>query len=198
MIGNINGHVLIVMAPMGSGKGTLINKALATFPDVYETVSCTTRKPRPGEIDGKDYHFLTVEDFELKKTKGEFLEWAVFGSNQYGTLKSEIIPRLENGQMVITEIEIQGVEQLHALIPKEHITTVFIDAGGWETLKARALARAPMSDEELTSRYERYLVEVASKDVADIIIDNTANDFTPAMKSFCKLVESLKNRVYAK
>lgn len=198
MIGNINGHVLIVMAPMGSGKGTLISEALASFPDVYETVSCTTRTPRPGEIDGKDYHFLSVEDFEFKKTKGEFLEWAVFGANQYGTLKSEIIPRLENGQMIITEIEIQGVEQLHALIPKEHITTVFIDAGGWETLKARALARAPMSEEELASRYERYLVEVASKDIADIIIDNTANDFTPAKKVFCELVTSLKNRIYSK
>ena len=198
MIGNVNGPVLIVMAPMGSGKGTLISEALAIFPDVYETISCTTRKPRPNEINGKDYHFLSVEDFESKKSSGEFLEWAVFGTNQYGTLKSEIIPRLENGQMVITEIEIQGVEQLHALIPKEHITTVFIDAGGWETLKARALARAPMSEEELASRYERYLVEVASKDIADIIIDNTANDFAPAKKVFCELVATLKNRIYAK
>ena len=81
---------------------------------------------------------------------------------------------------------------------KEHITTVFIDAGGWETLKVRALARAPMSEVELASRYERYLVEVASKDIADIIIDNTANDFALAKKVFCDLVLSLKNRVYAK
>ena len=196
MIDNIKGHVLIVMAPMGSGKGTLIREAQTTFPDLYETVSCTTRAMRPGEIDGKHYHFLTVEEFEQKKEAGEFLEWAVFGANQYGTLKSEIIPRLEDGQIVITEIEVQGVEQLHKLIPSEHITTVFIEAGGWEVLKARALDRAPMSEEELASRYERYLIEVASKDIADVIIDNTENDFTPAKKDFCKLIEDLKTRVY--
>ena len=92
----------------------------------------------------------------------------------------------------------QGVEQLHQLIPSEHITTVFIEAGGWDGLKARAMARAPMSEEELSARYERYLVEVATKDIADIIIDNSTNDPTPAMQEFCRLIETLKNRVYTK
>lgn len=196
MLDNIKGHVLIVMAPMGSGKGTLIGEALAVFPDLYETVSCTTRDARPGEVDGKDYHFVSEEEFDLKIKNDEFLEWATFGKNRYGTLKSEIVSRLEAGQIVIAEIDVQGVEQLHKLIPKEHITTVFIDAGGWEVLKARALGRAPMSDEELSARYDRYLVEVASKDIADIIIDNSANDFTPAKNEFCSLIESLKSRVY--
>lgn len=197
MIGNIKGHVLVVMAPMGSGKGTLIKEALATIPDLYVTVSCTTRAMRPGEIEGKDYYFLTPAEFEQKVAAGDFLEWAVFGANKYGTLKSEIVQRLENGQIVIAEIDVQGVEQLHQLILAEHITTVFIDAGGWEVLKARALGRAPMSEDELNSRYERYLVEVASKDIADIIIDNSTNDFTPAKEEFCRLIESLKNRVYS-
>lgn len=196
MLDNIKGHVLIVMAPMGSGKGTLIREALTVFPDLYETVSCTTREPRPGEINGKDYYFINEEEFTKKVEGGEFLEWAIFGKNRYGTLKSEIIARLEEGKIVIAEIDVQGVEQLHRLIPKEHITTVFIDAGGWEVLRARALLRAPMSEEELSARYERYLVEVASKDIADIIIDNSANDFTPAKNEFCRLIESLKNRVY--
>jgi guanylate kinase len=196
MLDNIKGHVLIVMAPMGSGKGTLIREAQSTFPDLYETVSCTTRAMRPGEINGKHYYFLTVEEFEQKKVDGDFLEWAVFGVNQYGTLKSEILPRLLEGQIVITEIEVQGAEQLHKLIPNEHITTVFIDAGGWETLRARALDRAPMSEKDLADRHERYLVEVAYKDTVDVVIDNTTNDFTSAKKEFCKLIESLKKRVY--
>ena len=196
MIKNIKGHVLIVMAPTGSGKGTLIKQALATFPDLYVTISCTTRKKRPNEVEGREYHFLTVEEFEQKKVAGEFLEWASFGVNQYGTLKSEILPRLEEGKIVIAEIEVQGVEQLHSLIPSEHITTVYIEAGGWETLKARALKRAPMSEEELQHRYERYLIEVESKDIADIIIDNTSDDFTSAKEDFCQIISALKNRVY--
>jgi guanylate kinase len=139
MLNNIKGHVLIVMAPMGSGKGTLIREALSIFPDLYETVSCTTREPRPGEVNGKDYYFINEEEFTKKIKGGEFLEWATFGKNRYGTLKSEIITRLEEGKIIIAEIDVQGVGQLHKLIPKEHITTVFIDAGGWEVLKARAL-----------------------------------------------------------
>lgn len=198
MLDNINGHLLIVMAPMGSGKGTLIKEALATFPDLYETVSCTTRAMRPGEVEGKDYYFLTTEEFNKKVEAGEFLEHATFGLNQYGTLKSEIISRLEEGQMIISEIEVQGIEQLKALIPAEHMTTVYIEAGGWETLKERALARAPMSEEDLQARYERYLVEVQTKDVANVIIDNTQNDFSPAKKEFCRLVEKLKERTYTK
>ena len=196
MLDNIKGHVLIVMAPMGSGKGTLIKEALTMFPDLYETISCTTREPRPGERNGKDYHFISGEEFTKRIENDEFLEWATFGKNRYGTLKSEIISRLEEGKIVIAEIDVQGVEQLHKLIPREHITTVFIDAGGWEVLKVRALLRAPMSEEELSARYERYLIEVASKDIADIIIDNSANDFTPAKNDFCRLIESLKSRVY--
>ncbi len=192
MLNNINGHVLIVMAPMGSGKGTLIKEALATFPDLYETVSCTTRAMRPGEVDGKDYYFLTTEEFDQKIEAGEFLEWAVFSGNKYGTLKSEIVSRLENGQMVISEIDVQGVEQLRELLPAENITTVFIEAGGWETLKGRALSRAPMSEEELQARYERYLIEVQSKEVADVIIDNSTDDFTPAKEEFCRLIKKMK------
>lgn len=196
MLANINGHVVVVMAPTGSGKGTLIKEALKVFPELYQTISCTTRAMRPGEVDGREYHFLSSAQFEQRKEGGDFLEWAYFGQNQYGTLKSEILPRLEDGKMVITEIEVQGVEQLKSLIPGEHITTVYIEAGGWEVLKSRAIKRAPISEEELEHRYERYLVEVTSKDLADRIINNEADDFTAAKEDFCKLIEEIKTRVY--
>jgi guanylate kinase len=191
MIEDIKGRVLIVMAPTGSGKGTLIKEALKVFPDLHETVSCTTRNIRVGEIDGKDYNFLSPEEFDAKIKDEEFLEWAYFGTHQYGTLKSEIVPRLMAGEIVITEIDIQGVEQLRSLIPSEHMTIVYIDAGSWEILKERALARAPISAEELQHRYERYLVESASKETADVIIDNKGTDFTEAKKDFCRLIEGL-------
>lgn len=198
MFKNIKGHLIIVMAPTGSGKGTLIKDALVHFPALETTISCTTRPIRPGETEGKEYHFLSPDEFEQRKAAGDFIEWAVFGKCQYGTLKSEILPRLEEGKMVITEIELQGVEQLHALIPEEHMTTVFIDAGGWDNLKKRALERAPMTEEELSHRYERYLVEIVAKDKADVVIDNTQNDFTPAKLAFHQLIKDLQNRVYIK
>ena len=172
------------MGPTGSGKGTLTRYAKEAYPELYLTVSCTTRAPRPGEQDGREYHFLTEEAFTTGVQNGDFLEWATFGKNKYGTLKSEILPRLNECQVVLTEIEIQGVEQLLTLIPREHITIVYIEAGGWDVLKSRALARAPMTEDELESRYERFLVEEQAKGIADVIIDNSVSDFTVANETF--------------
>jgi len=188
----ISGHVVIVMAPMGSGKGTLIKHIQTLYPDIYTTVSCTTRDKRPGEIYGREYYFITSDEFDKKIDAGEFLEWAHFGLNRYGTLKSEIIPRLQQGQVVITEVELQGVEQLLAILPRNHITVAFIDAGGWETMKQRAQMRAPMSEEELQKRYERYLIEIKAKDKADIIINNSGSVDTAK-----KEMEALFEKIYS-
>ncbi len=189
------GHVIIVMAPMGSGKGTLIRAGLEHFPQIHETVSCTTRAMRPGEVNGKEYHFISSAEFDEKVTNGDFLEWAHFGLNRYGTLKAEIIPFLERGEVVLAEIELQGVEQLHTLLPLENITTVFIEAGGWEKLRARAVARATISEEELAKRYERYLVEIESKDMADIIIDNSGEGAEKAQLQFVQILQNIFNKI---
>lgn len=196
MIENIKGHVIVVMAPTGSGKGTLIREALKVFTELRQTISCTTRGIRPGEEDGVDYHFVTQAQFDSKKEAGEFIESAYFGAQQYGTLKSEILPQLEAGKVVITEIELQGVEQLKALIPAEHITVVYIEAGGWEVLKNRVIKRAPISEEELAHRHERYLVEVSSKSIANVVIHNTGEDFTTAKHDFCDLVKKIMSLTY--
>lgn len=185
------GHVVIVMAPMGSGKGTVIQYARERFPELRTTVSCTTRASRPGEVDGQDYHFLTREAFLAKIDAGEFLEWAEFGGNLYGTLQSEILPPITRGEIVIAEIEVQGVEQLRTLLPAAVMTTIYIEAGGWDELRRRALARAEMSQAELKRRHERYLVELQTKAWADLIIDNTGDDFTPACERFAEFIESL-------
>jgi guanylate kinase len=146
---------------------------------------------RPGEVEGKEYYFLSRDGFKEKIKAEEFLEWAEFGGNLYGTLKSEILPPITRGEIVIAEIEIQGVEQLRTILPTEVMTTVYIESGGWDELRRRALARASMSNEELEQRYERYLVEVQTKDWADVVIDNTGDDFTPACKRFAEFIESL-------
>jgi guanylate kinase len=187
-LSDIRGHIIVVMAPMGSGKGTLIRRALTDHADIYETVSCTSRAIRPGEVDGKHYHFVTVEEFSKKIENGDFLEWAEFAGNKYGTLKSEIIPKLADRQVVIVEIELQGVEQLLKLLPRDHMTITYVEAGGWEVLKKRAEERAPMSDEEMAGRHERYLIEKQSKPLADVIIDNS-EDIEIGHAGFEKVIE---------
>lgn len=189
MLSNIKGHVVVVMAPMGSGKGTIIKYALEQYPKMYRTVSCTSRAMRPGEVEGDHYHFVTPEEFENKIEAGDFLEWAVFAGNKYGTPKSEILPRLTESNVVIVEIELQGVEQLLQLLPREHMTIVYIEAGGWEVLRARAEARAPMSDVELEARHKRFLIEQQAKPIADVIINNSA-DIEMAYAEFTQVIEA--------
>lgn len=198
MTKDLNGHVIVVMAPTGSGKGTLMNYALEVIPDIYTAVSCTTRAMRPKEVEGKDYYFITKEEFSKKIQNGEFLEWAEYGLNRYGTLKNEILPTLEAGQVILVEMEIQGVKQLHKIIPKENMTVVYIEAGGWEVLKSRALNRAPIDKIELQKRYERYLAEIDFKQFADVVIDNSGKDFAPAKEKFVSLIKGIYSKIEKK
>lgn len=148
---------------------------------------------RPGETNGKEYYFITEEEFDKKVMNGEFLEWAVFSGHRYGTLRSEIVDRLEAGEVLITEIELQGVQQLQAIVPDEHRTLIFIEAGSWEELKARALARAPISPEHLELRHQRYVEEVKSKPYADFIIDNTEGRLESANQEMAEIVTNIFN-----
>lgn len=181
------------MAPTGSGKGELVKYVKATFPEVYFSVSCTTRAMREGEAEGVNYYYLTREEFEGKIKNEEFLEWAEFGGNLYGTLKSEIVERLHDGKIVLNEIELQGVELLKPLIPEEHRTIIYIDAGGWEVSKRRALARGPMSEDELQLRYERYVKEAAAKPEADVVIENPDGKLDEAKAALGKVIADIIN-----
>lgn len=195
MIEHITGHLIIIMAPMASGKSSLIARVQSKFPEIVQTVSCTTRSIRPQERDGVDYYFITKEVFQKKIDEGLFIEWAHFSGNLYGTLTSELVDRLQAGAVVICEIELQGVLQLLKFIPSEYRTVVYIDGGDWDTLKARALARAPISESDLALRFERYQKERASKDFADVVINNTNENFEKAKTELCTLVEKIITRV---
>lgn len=195
MSNQINGHLVIVMAPTGSGKGTLIKSALDKFPELYLSVSCTTRARRPGEINGRDYYFISQAEFAHKVEQGEFIEWVTYGQSMYGTLRSEILPRLRAGKVLLIEIELQGVEQLLSLLPRENVSLIYIDAGDWELLKRRALARAPISESELAKRYERYLVEREAKSLADIVIDNQEQNLEQAKENFCQAISNIFDKI---
>lgn len=189
------GHVLLLMAPMGSGKGTLERYIFTQFPDLLFSVSCTTRAPRPGERDGKEYYFISREEFETKISAGEFLEWAEFGGNLYGTLKAELLQPLENGKIILNEIELQGIEQIKKLIPAENRTIIYVEAGDWDALVRRALSRAPISEEELNKRRKRYEHEVAAKPYADVVIDNRDGKLESAQKEFVAVIENIYSKM---
>ena len=104
----MNPFPLILSSPSGGGKTTIARMLLERRPDVGYSVSCTTRAPRPGEQDRKDYYFLSAEDFEARKARGEFAEWAVVHGNLYGTLRQEITQVLASGRHVIMDIDVQG------------------------------------------------------------------------------------------
>jgi guanylate kinase len=194
-LAHITGHVVMIMAPMGSGKGSLIAHALETLPLVTRTVSCTTREKRPKEQEGVDYYFITREAFEEKIEAGAFLEWAEFSGNLYGTLRSELLSLLEHGHVVICEIDMQGVVQLSDLIPRENRTLVYIEAGDWECLKARALGRAPISEAELGLRFERYLHEREYAHTADVVIHNNDGEVEEAKKHLVSVLEDIITQV---
>ncbi len=191
----IKGHLVLIMAPTGSGKGTLISYIQGIFPYIARLTSCTTREMRPGEENGVDYHFISRQEFENKIERGEFIEWAEFSSNLYGTRKSDIEKCLKNGQVVINEIDVQGVIQLQSLVPREHYTVVYIDAGDWETLKARALTRAPISEEQLELRHKRYLEEDEFKHLADFIIQNNDGQLEEAKAALHTIIENIITKV---
>ena len=188
------GHLILLMAPMASGKGVLMSHVVEHYPEVKKLVSCTTREKRPGEVEGKDYFFISRQEFEQKTQAGEFIEWAEFSAHLYGTLKSELLTHMEAGHIVINEIDLHGVRSLSSILPKESRTVIYIDAGDWETLKARALSRAPMSEKELLLRHVHYLEETAYKHDADFIIQNNDNQLEAAKKEIDAIVTTIISR----
>jgi len=194
---DISGHLVLIMAPSGSGKGFLISYLRLMFadtPQVHFAVSCTTRIPRPGEIDGHVYHFVSREKFEADIHHDMFLEWAEYSGNLYGTPREEIVKPLREGKVVVREVELQGVLAIREQIPPENRTIIFIDGGAWDILRERIIARAPISVGELEQRRQRYLEEVSSKAFADIVLDNSEDDKVALAKA--KLVDIIHEALF--
>jgi guanylate kinase len=135
----MNPFPLILSSPSGGGKTTIARMLLERRPDVGYSVSCTTRAPRPGERDGKDYYFLSTEDFEARKARGEFAEWAVVHGNLYGTLRQEVTQVLVSGRHVIMDIDVQGARQFAQAFPESVL--VFLLPPSTDVLIGRLRAR---------------------------------------------------------
>lgn len=186
----MQGKFILVIGPSGSGKGTLIQHVRSLFPSLVYPKSCTTRAPRSADSDGH-YDFLTAEEFKTRADRGDFLEWAEYGGNYYGTLASEVLPLLEAGNVALKELEVQGARQVREKIPREQLAIVFVNAGTWEEMEKRIRARAPMGDAELGRRKLRYADEMNFMPEADFIVDNSFGKVEEAKKSFETILRSL-------
>jgi guanylate kinase len=151
--------VFVITGPSGVGKGTLIKELLRRLPGLELSISATTRQPREGEEDGRDYYFLSREQFDRRVEAGDFLEFATYSGNRYGTLRSEIERRLEAGHSVVLEIEVQGAQQVRAAMPDS--IQIFIAPPDPAVLRERLAGRGTDSEEAIDARLETAKQELA-------------------------------------
>ncbi|MFN5273780.1 MAG: guanylate kinase [Planctomycetota bacterium] len=175
------GKLIIISGPSGSGKSTIVAKLIETCPLPLElSVSATTRPPRPGEIHGKQYWFLSPEEFQQKRSQGEFLECKeVFGRGfWYGTLKKAVSSGLSAGKWIILEIDVQGALAVLDYDPK--VITIFIDPGSMEQLERRLRDRGTETEEAIERRLQVAREEMGLKDhyrhsVTNDILEDTVS-----------------------
>ncbi|MFZ3137297.1 MAG: guanylate kinase [Thermodesulfovibrionales bacterium] len=164
------GSLFIVSAPSGAGKTTLCRKLVSSLPNLQFSVSYTTRQPRKGEVNDRDYTFINRQDFRLMADKGEFIEWAEVHGELYGTSRKRLEELLDSGNDVILDIDTQGAMQIKERY-KEGIY-IFILPPSLETLKERLKNRMTDSKEEIGKRLGRTIVEIKTFDKYDYVIIN--------------------------
>jgi guanylate kinase len=169
--------VFVITGPSGVGKGTLIRGLVEAVPELELSVSATTRKPRPGERDGVDYHFLSPEEFEQRAAAGDFLEHASYSGQRYGTLRSEVERRLREGRPVVLEIEVQGARQVRAAMPEA--VPVFIAPPSREALRARLIGRGTDAPEDVETRMQTAERELeAQPEFSHVIVNDRLEQAT--------------------
>ena len=177
--------VFVITGPSGVGKGTLIRGLLERIPELELSTSATTRKPRPGEQDGVDYHFLTPEQFAERVESGDFVEHATYSGNMYGTLRSELQRRAHAGHPVVLEIEVQGARQVRQAIPEA--VAVFIVPPSLDALRTRLVGRGTDSPDEVDERLRTAERELeAQPEFAHVVVNDRLEQATGELEGIVR------------
>jgi guanylate kinase len=181
---NVAGKLIVLTGPSGAGKGTLLKALLEKHPELYVSISATTRSPRPGEVNGQHYFFLDRAQFARMVEAGEFLEWAEFAGNCYGTPRQPVVAQIAVGKTVILEIELEGARQVRESFPEAY--RIFIMPPSFETLEQRLRGRGTESDEVVARRMRRAKDEIAAASEFDVRIVN--DDLEQALSELVAIV----------
>ncbi len=180
------GKLIAITGPSGVGKGTIVSLLLQRHPQLRVSVSATTRQPRPGEIEGVNYYFLSQKDFETAILNHELLEWAEYARNYYGTPKAQVLEQIEQGNYVILEIELRGARAIANMFPDA--CRIFIMPPSIEELEQRIRSRGKNSEESIAERLKIAREEMAAKDEFEIQIVN--DDLEKAISKLEKAIFS--------
>ncbi len=183
------GRLIVITGPSGVGKGTLMRSLLQRHPQLYYSVSTTTRSPRPGEIDGKHYYFINRSKFEQLVAQGEFLEWAEFAGNYYGTPREAVYNQIHSGKSVVLEIELEGARKIRSSF--QDAVSIFILPPSFSELEKRIRTRGQDSEEAIARRLRHAQEEIKAANEFDLQIVN--DDLTTALTSIEAAVVATKS-----
>ena len=178
--------LIIITGPSGVGKGTVVKELLDRNKDIWLSISATTRNPRVGEKDGLNYYFISEERFKDMIDKKEFLEWAQFAGNYYGTPLSTVNEKIEKGFIVLLEIEVEGAKQIKEKFPEA--LSIFLLPPSKEELEKRIRNRGTEKEEAIDRRLSRANYEIASSDAFDYVLTN--HDVDETVKGVFKIIKS--------
>ena len=183
------GMLLVISGPSGTGKGTLIERLMKEDPTLVFSVSATTRAPRPGEIDGVHYHFVTNERYDELVAENAFVEYANVHGNRYGTLRSEVYERLERGENVVLDIDVQGA--LNVIASEKEKVSIFILPPSMQELRSRLTGRGTETQEAVERRLHNAVWEISQKDKYQYKVIN--DDLESCLHTLQAIIEAEKH-----